>query len=256
MVLYVWILQSKFLYIDDGPFLPTLEHLIEHFMRFADGLPVNLKYPVLPKPKPPLPLFSTMPRTPKKSSDAIQVPQLSPQVKSDTAEGEQFQSSAKHTNSLSTIHHHINIKKKTKEQTASVFSTLRLRSPKKSGILESMSTLRRNKHKLKSISCEEKSDAVGCNDEELRQAETLLKNLSFSTDFSNLNISTGGNNNNQQEFYNVPKNNAAINKEVHQAVVLASKLKLENKTEEEVEYFTKSDVLIERERTKQLPNER
>lgn len=40
----------------------SLEHLVEHYMRFSDGLPINLRYPVPPKPKPPLPLFSTIPK--------------------------------------------------------------------------------------------------------------------------------------------------------------------------------------------------
>ena len=71
------VLQSKYLYIDNGPYLPTLDHLIEHFMRFSDGLPVNLKYAVPPKPKPPLPLFSTMPRTQKRSIS--ESPLVSPQ---------------------------------------------------------------------------------------------------------------------------------------------------------------------------------
>lgn len=47
--------QMKYLYIDQGPYLPSLEHLVQHYMRFSDGLPVNLRYPVPPKPKPPLP---------------------------------------------------------------------------------------------------------------------------------------------------------------------------------------------------------
>lgn len=37
--------------------MPSLEHLIQHYMRFSDGLPINLRYPVPPKPKPPLPVF-------------------------------------------------------------------------------------------------------------------------------------------------------------------------------------------------------
>lgn len=40
----------------------SLEHLVQHYMTFSDGLPTNLKYPVQPKPKPPLPLFSTIPK--------------------------------------------------------------------------------------------------------------------------------------------------------------------------------------------------
>ncbi|XP_013108716.2 tyrosine-protein kinase Shark [Stomoxys calcitrans] len=234
--------SSKFLYIDDGPFLPTLEHLVEHFMRFADGLPVNLKYPVLPKPKPPLPLFSTMPRTPKKSSIANQhtSPQSQLPTKSPAIDV------PKPFPTLSTIHHHNNNKKKSKEQTTSVFSTLRLKSPKKSNLLESMSTLRKSKLKVKSISCHDKPHNF-TNEEELKQAATLLKNLSFSTDFSVLNTNAGDNNNSAHEFYNVPTNNAAISTEAHQEF-LNAKLKLECKTEEEVDYFTKSDVLIANER--------
>lgn len=34
----------------------TLEHLISHYMEFADGLPVTLRHPVEPKPRPPVPL--------------------------------------------------------------------------------------------------------------------------------------------------------------------------------------------------------
>lgn len=52
----------KFLYIDEGPYLPSLEHLVQHYTLFSDGLPVNLRVSVPPTPKPPLPLFSTMPK--------------------------------------------------------------------------------------------------------------------------------------------------------------------------------------------------
>lgn len=60
-----FIIQRKqtYLYIDDGPYMASLEHLIEHYSRFSDGLQINLKYPVPPKPKPPIPLFSTIPKT-------------------------------------------------------------------------------------------------------------------------------------------------------------------------------------------------
>lgn len=45
----------KYFYIDEGPFMLTLEHLVQHYMHFADGLPTKLRYPVQPIPKPPLP---------------------------------------------------------------------------------------------------------------------------------------------------------------------------------------------------------
>ncbi|KXJ82070.1 hypothetical protein RP20_CCG016017 [Aedes albopictus] len=55
--------KQNYLFIDDGPYMTSLEHLIEHYTRFSDGLQTNLKYPVPPKPKPPIPLFSTIPKT-------------------------------------------------------------------------------------------------------------------------------------------------------------------------------------------------
>ncbi|GBP11044.1 Tyrosine-protein kinase HTK16 [Eumeta japonica] len=59
--------ESHWLFIDDGPYLESLERLIEHYSNVLDGLPNCLTVPVPPKPKPPLPEFSTMPRTKKPS---------------------------------------------------------------------------------------------------------------------------------------------------------------------------------------------
>lgn len=59
--------QGNFYFIDDGPLLDTLEHVIEHYSTMSDGLPTILQVPIKPKPKPPLPdyhpssIFSTMP---------------------------------------------------------------------------------------------------------------------------------------------------------------------------------------------------
>lgn len=60
--------DAKYYYIDEGPYMPSLEHLVEHFQRFEDGLPINLRHAVKPEPKPPLPLFSTIPRRSKTMS--------------------------------------------------------------------------------------------------------------------------------------------------------------------------------------------
>lgn len=54
--------QGQYLYIDDGPYMLSLEHLISHYMEFADGLPVTLRYPVEPKPRPPVPLIPPIKR--------------------------------------------------------------------------------------------------------------------------------------------------------------------------------------------------
>lgn len=42
--------------------MQSLEHLISHYMEFADGLPVTLRYPVEPKPRPPVPVVPPMKR--------------------------------------------------------------------------------------------------------------------------------------------------------------------------------------------------
>ncbi|XP_018327039.1 tyrosine-protein kinase Shark [Agrilus planipennis] len=58
--------QDKYLYIDSGPFLDSLEHVVDYYSFTPDGLPTTLQIPVPPKPKPPVPECSTMPR-PKKT---------------------------------------------------------------------------------------------------------------------------------------------------------------------------------------------
>uniref|UniRef100_A0A182PM16 SH2 domain-containing protein n=1 Tax=Anopheles epiroticus TaxID=199890 RepID=A0A182PM16_9DIPT len=55
--------QQDWLYIDEGPYMNSLEHLIEHYTRFSDGLPINLRFPVRPGPKPPIPAFATIPKS-------------------------------------------------------------------------------------------------------------------------------------------------------------------------------------------------
>lgn len=40
----------------------SIEHLISHYMNFADGLPVTLRYSVEPKPRPPVPLLTPIKR--------------------------------------------------------------------------------------------------------------------------------------------------------------------------------------------------
>ncbi|KAF5281211.1 hypothetical protein FQR65_LT14826 [Abscondita terminalis] len=59
--------MGKHLFIDDGPLLNSLEHIVEYYSFISDGLPTVLKYPVKPQPKPPVPEFSTMPRPQRKA---------------------------------------------------------------------------------------------------------------------------------------------------------------------------------------------
>ena len=49
--------RGIYYFLEEGPYLPSLEHLVDHYTRFADGLPIQLKHPV-----PPLPPPRTMPK--------------------------------------------------------------------------------------------------------------------------------------------------------------------------------------------------
>ncbi|XP_065333958.1 tyrosine-protein kinase Shark [Cloeon dipterum] len=49
--------QNKLFFIDNGPYLDSLEHVISHFSTFSDGLPIELGEPVRPPPKPAVPEF-------------------------------------------------------------------------------------------------------------------------------------------------------------------------------------------------------
>nr|AAA79851.1 tyrosine kinase [Drosophila melanogaster] len=221
---------SKFLYIDDGPYWPSVEHLIAHFMRFSYGLPVSLKYPVPPQPKPEVPSFATIPRSnmkPKAASPATPPTPVSP-----------------HSH-----HQHPHVpaltitKKKQKENSSSMFNTLRLTSPKKA--LFDMNSLRKNKSKGKRSDSESSvSGSLARAEQELQAAAPMLKSLSFSTEFSTFNADgvTGSGAAAAGEVYNVPRNNTPIEIDLPP---------IAQKTEAEVEYFTKSDVAIERERAGQ-----
>ncbi|XP_037713098.1 tyrosine-protein kinase Shark [Drosophila subpulchrella] len=220
---------SKFLYIDDGPYWPSLEHLIAHFMRFSYGLPVSLKFPVPPQPKPELPSFATIPRSmvkPKATSPATPPTPVSPH----------------------SLHQHPHVpaltiaKKKQKENSSSMFNTLRLTSPKKA--LFDMNSLRKSKSKGKRSESESSvSGSMARTEQELQAAAPMLKSLSFSTEFSTFNADGGAVAAGGSEVYNVPKNNTPIEIDLPP---------IAPKTEAEVEYFTKSDVVIERERAGQL----
>ncbi|EDW79672.1 uncharacterized protein Dwil_GK17895 [Drosophila willistoni] len=215
---------SKFLYIDDGPYWPSLEHLIAHFMVFSYGLPVSLKYPVPPKPKPEVPSFATIPRSLARRDN--HQPMTPPTPPTPTT----------------TTHSHVPVptstkKKEKKDSSSSVFNSLRLTSPKK-GLFD-MNSLRKSKSKNKRSESESSASGMSLAQtvEELQAAAPMIKSLSFSTDFAKLNVDAavgaGG------ELYNVPRNNTPIDIELPP---------IAQKTEAEVEYFTQSDVIIEKQR--------
>lgn len=124
-----------------------------------------------------------------------------------------------------------------------MFNTLRLTSPKKA--LFDMNSLRKNKSKGKRSDSESSvSGSLARTEQELQAAAPMLKSLSFSTEFSTFNADgvTGSGAAAAGEVYNVPRNNTPIEIDLPP---------IAQKTEAEVEYFTKSDVAIERERAGQ-----
>ncbi|XP_015602408.1 tyrosine-protein kinase Shark [Cephus cinctus] len=54
---YHFQIQKKrdFLFIDNGPYLSSLEHVVEHYQCMPDGLPGPLNHPIAPVPRPPIP---------------------------------------------------------------------------------------------------------------------------------------------------------------------------------------------------------
>ncbi|XP_031568891.1 tyrosine-protein kinase HTK16-like [Actinia tenebrosa] len=48
--------SDRWFYIDDGPLFETLPHVIDHYSKYADGLPVLLQFSIPPDGKPPVSL--------------------------------------------------------------------------------------------------------------------------------------------------------------------------------------------------------
>ncbi|XP_065166490.1 tyrosine-protein kinase Shark-like [Atheta coriaria] len=67
-IIFNFIIRNKdnYYFIDDGPYLDSLEHVIEYYSYLQDGMPTLLQFPVPPKPKPPVPECKTIPRQKKK----------------------------------------------------------------------------------------------------------------------------------------------------------------------------------------------
>lgn len=201
-------LQLSFLFIDEGPYMPSLEHLVQHYMHFSDGLPINLRYPVPPTPKPPLPLPSTIPRqqrkkiapivdnvTPKKDNRSNSTLELNVAMKHPPQRNMSIPSDKlMNTVGISISPPDTKIKGKDKDRSHDLnFRSLKLKSPKRSNLLlDGMKSLRKSKSKKASATESTVKNEV----EEIPQT---WKNLSFSTD---LKLADG--------LYNVPTNNSAV----------------------------------------------
>lgn len=237
--------DAKFYYIDEGPFMPSLEHLVEHFQHFEDGLPCNLRHAVKPEPKPPLPLFSTIPRRSKTMSGGSE-PSSSCSNDPPETNGERFPSSIPVTAHSSLLRP----PKIPQQQQPQV-------SPKKSGFFgrksveeikspttpnrnlsvpnefgtnspaaESGNLISRISPNFKSLKFSKGKKKKKCDESDEKQLldeiPSLMKELSFSTNF--LPQATSAD---VSQLYNVPTNNSAVAQE-----------------DRSVDYFTESDVQI------------
>ncbi|XP_055693525.1 tyrosine-protein kinase Shark isoform X2 [Lutzomyia longipalpis] len=218
---------THFLYIDEGPYMTSLEHLVQHYTKFDDGLPVNLRHPVRPKPKPPLPLTSTMPKV-KRPKAQLSSSLSSPEQANDDSpksvrsfvrnrsdsEGMEGGFTILKTRNLSVPSNDFinkagllgtsptspesNSPQQRKGSKSPDFRSLKQARPKKNIFMEGLNSLRRSRKG--GAKKEEEQKSV---DQQLEIDTNLMKNLSFSTDFLVQSPTT-------DTVYNTPTNNCAI----------------------------------------------
>lgn len=252
-------LQSNYLYIDEGPYMTSLEHLIQHYQISSDGLPINLKYPVPPKPKPPIPLFSTIPKknSHKFSPSAPENIQYALGEKSDTNNHNPF-SRAKSSDEFALVsptksssdsppqkqpYRNLSVPNENSTNDSVVttppreskgksdilnFRSLKLKS-KGAIILDGMKSLKKNKSKHSKDIAKNRNSI-----ENLEYAKQLMQNISFSSQLPPTPVQ-----NTNDELYNIPKNNCAI-----VDINIEEEIKEKNNSiihEEDETYFIESD---------------
>lgn len=200
----------------------SLEHLVQHYMTFSDGLPTNLKYAVQPKPKPPLPLFSTIPKNKDRRNKFLNQsmdgtpPTDSNQNRKSSIDNNSSGSMMKPLSAqrnlsipsdllmnqvgISDDSFSTNNKKKSPAKT---FDILTLKSPsRRKNLIDGMRSLRLPKsHKdVNKSKSNDKNDNPALNLPSNNEFSKSLKNLTFSVDFKS-----------SDTLYNVPKNISSIN---------------------------------------------
>lgn len=196
------------MYIDEGPYMPSLEHLVAHYMLFTDGLPNKLRYPVKPSDKPPLPpALQLQPQTPPKfskerklskdidSSTPPQIKERNLSLPSDDLMNQVGLSSPKHshTDSLPAT----NKKKSSRKLSGDIsFFSLKRINKKTSNIFDGLHSLKipKKDSKLKSKEFNESIDSTTnlMGEDSISQS---MKSLNFSTNFVE-----------NEAIYNIPNN--------------------------------------------------
>lgn len=227
--------HSKYFYIDEGPFMSSLEHLIEHFKLFADGLPVNLRHAVKPGPKPPLPLFSTIPRRKKPENSVAPASPIaaltaaSASTESPKKSGFFGRKSSEDIKSRGDIKISRNLSLPSEDLNAPTSGSSGNLITRISPNLKSFN-FSKNKKKKK-----DESDEKKLLDDIQIEIPNMIKQLSFSTDFLSATMPQPPQFD-PGEVYNVPTNNSAIDS-----------WKPDN-MEISMDYFMESDIAIQSKR--------
>lgn len=209
-------------------------------MHFSDGLPTNLRYAVPPTPKPPLPLFSTIPK-----SSRLKHLLHSPESNLDDANTSPRQPTVRNLsipndNMMNTIGIMSNSPKdEAKTRDFLNFRSLKLKSPKKNIIIDGMQSLKKTR-KAKPI---------------VKDVDTILKPIELSLSLRNLSFSSDlkvAVDTSADTLYNVPTNNSAVDDLNNQNIsILSCKQPLEMSNPDQNDnimnaistenYFTASD---------------
>lgn len=238
------------MYIDDGPYMPSLEHLIQHYMTFSDGLPINLRYPVPPRSKPPLPNFATIPKSTRVGLKSPSTLNLSNDVEAAAAAASR--PFAKRNVSIPNDAMMMNTvgicaadekellpekstPSKSKNHDILNFRSLKIKSPRKNIIIDGMKSLKK-KQTTKKV---DKSSTVAEMDakSEIPQLSLSLKNLSFSSD---LKLATNSTTVPLDTLYNVPTNNTMVVSATVETIADSTNSN-NNNIDSNAEYFTASD---------------
>lgn len=243
-------------------------------MRFSDGLPINLRYPVQPKPKPPLPVFS-IPKTKPIRNNFLT---LSPSGTKSAAIESNKERKLSMDNMFSTVQRtqrnfsipsddlmnqvglstsppSLNSSLRSPDSTISPpanntkkspinSQTLKTRSPRKNILIDGVKSLTRSKtkNKTKPIETTENNENA-LSTQATDEIAQSLKNLTFSGDFKSSEL-----------LYNVPTNNSAVRPEDIKSPNETSPLDNSstaiamNSTENDpnrTEFFTQSDKKIQ-----------
>lgn len=230
--------------------MTSLEHLIQHYTIFSDGLPINLKYPVPPKPKPPIPLFSTIPKKKNRLNQSLSasgVDNLGLSISTDSSVLDAVMNNEdglKQINTSTLNDSSINqqgVWEKETIQTPSKETTIKKKT-KINALMDGMKSLKKNKGKLSSMNENNNSHKTMRTNsvDAIELAQKAMQNLSFSTDFLE-KIS-------QDEFYNTPSNNCSVDTSSLTTTTSVdtshSSDNNDNPSSPNTNYFTESDKMI------------